>query len=126
MTLSRRIFFCLNSLFNTFIPETICSDDYKVNLYELTCSSGLGVNIVNSIELFAYQSEFPECTNDGFKYNFSKPFVDYCTGRELCAISSAFLDEKKLFQAETYFLPDARLYNIPFRIDVTYECLSKF
>ena len=91
----------------------------------MNCLPGQGVNILQATEVFAYQNEFPECSNDGFKYNLSKPFVEYCTGREVCAISSAFLDEKKLFQADTYFLPDSRLYNIPFRIDVSYECLSK-
>lgn len=36
-----------------------------------------------------------------------------------------FLDDQKLFSAETYTLGDATLYNIPFRIDINYKCLSK-
>lgn len=105
---------------------TICADDYKVNSYSLDCPPGQGVNIVGAQEFFAYQSAFPECTNDGYRYNLSKPFSDYCKSREACVISPAFLDESLLFNADTYFLPDRSLYNIPFRIDVTYECLSKF
>lgn len=84
------------------------------------------VNIVRAIEVFARQnSEFPECLDSGYNYNYSRPFSDYCNGRQICDISAAFLDENKLFEAETYILPDNSYYLKPFRIDIIYQCISK-
>lgn len=106
---------------------SICSDEYKINSYQLECQPGQGVFIKKSIQKFAKQNgEIPDCLAEGaFNYNYSRPFSDFCNGKMLCIISSAFLDEKKLFDAETYFLPDNSYYLKPYRIDITFDCSSK-
>ncbi len=92
----------------------------------MVCDPGQGVNVLTVYEIFAKNGQIsPECQDRGTPYNYSKPFVEYCYGKERCEISAAFLDEKKLFEAETYFLTDKTLYLKPYRIDVVYQCLSK-
>jgi hypothetical protein len=120
-------FFYLTSYqFHSFLVKLqICSDDYKINNYVLQCKDQLSIKVIEAYEIFNRQGVLPECSSDGYNYNFSRPFVQYCDGKPTCAISSAFLDDNKLFSGETYFLPDPALYLIPFRIDVTYMCLSK-
>ena len=104
----------------------ICSDDYKINTYILKCQPGQGVNVLGVQEVFNKQNELPECDSNGFKYNYSQPIVAYCNGKEQCEINSIFIDQQRLFTADIYNLNDASLYNIPFRIDITYSCISKF
>jgi len=91
----------------------------------LQCQDGLVIKVNEANEIFNRQGVLPECSSDGYKYNFSQPFVQYCDGKPTCAISSAFLDDNKLFSSDTYFLPDSALYLIPFRIDISYTCMSK-
>jgi hypothetical protein len=91
----------------------------------LKCENGLKINIIEALEIFNKQGILPECSSDGYKYNYSKPFSAYCNGKESCAISSSFLDDNQLFSAESYFLPDPSLYIIPFRIDINYQCKSE-
>ncbi|CAF0823939.1 unnamed protein product [Brachionus calyciflorus] len=106
---------------------SICSDEYKINSYSLECQPGQGVTIVKSIQKFEKQNaQNPDCLAEGsLNYNYSKPFADFCNGKMICTISSAFLDENKLFDAETYFLPDNTYYLKPYRIDITFDCSSK-
>jgi hypothetical protein len=97
-----------------------------VTSYTLECGSGLFVNVQRGIEAFAYKNTgLPDCDSAGYNYNYSKPFQDYCNYKESCVLSTAFLDEKGLFNAETYFLTDDSLYLKPIRIDVYYTCLGK-
>lgn len=112
---------------NTNLQVSICADEYKVNSYTLECQPGQGVNIRGSFQVFARQNaEFPDCLATGsFNYNYSKPFADYCDGNMICVLGSAFLDEKKLFDAETYYLPDNSYYHKPYRIDIFFDCTSK-
>jgi hypothetical protein len=93
----------------------------------LTCPFGLAVNIITVKELFAKQNGIkPDCNDDGYEYNYMKPFIVYCNGREACPINAAFLNSNKLFQAETYFLPDDSFYVIPYRIDISYSCQRNY
>lgn len=95
--------------------------------YTLECQPGLGIEIKGAIEVFARQSSsvFPDCVANGFNYNYSKPFVDYCEAKGICTLSAAFLDAEKMFDAEPYYLPDNSYYLKPFRIDIFYDCSSK-
>jgi hypothetical protein len=105
---------------------TICADDYKVTSYTLECAPGLFLNVQRGIETFAYKNTgLPDCDSSGYAYNYTKPFQDYCNYKESCVLSTAFLDEKGLFSAETYFLTDDSLYLKPIRIDLYYTCLGK-
>lgn len=109
------------------IKVSICADEYKVSSYTLECQIGYGIVIRGAIEMFARQSTgvFPDCFAQGFQYNYSKPFLDYCDGKNICTLSSAFLDDNKLFDPEPYYLPDNSFYLKPFRIDIFYDCSSE-
>lgn len=113
-------------IWNNFLVS-ICADEYKVSSYTLECQVGLGIVIRGAIEVFARQSTgvFPDCFAQGYNYNYSKPFLDYCDAKNICTLSSAFLDENRLFDPEPYYLPDKSFYLKPFRIDVYYDCSSK-
>lgn len=106
---------------------SICGDEYRLSSYPLQCQFGQGVNIIHVIQKFEKNNQRPDCYGKGsLDYNYSKPIMDFCNGKTECVLSNAFIDEKKLFDAETYFLPDNSYYLIPYRIDIVFDCSSKF
>lgn len=85
------------------------------------------IKIIEVWENFVWQGTRPECTDTpAHRESYKFPFVRDCEGKDNCIISSTFLETNGLFSAATYILPDAHLYNIPIRIDIQYECISKF
>ena len=111
-----------------FFKVIICNDDYKFNSYTLECSSNLAVNITSAVEYFSRKvaGDVPDCTDafSPYPYSYVKPFINYCNGKDVCSISQAFLDDNRLFEAETYQVP-AEFFIIPTRIEITFTCIGK-